>query len=294
MERTYGFGFHEVQGLWFALVDDALGPRMVAPAFGDYAERHAGDGMPARIEAARAAFPGASFTIKVAGGRELPEERRIRSSLLHEIEPTAGLDQARPSFRRLVAQAQRAGLAVRTRRDHDALVEFYRLYASQRIHKFRALPQPFGFFKNVADAFFGDDGFLIEVHLGGQPAAFVMALRHEQVLYYKFGASDPDALAMRPNNLAMAALVERARDMGMERLDLGLTPREGGLAAFKRGLGARELPLGTYRWPALDGGDQDVAGKRVLLTEATRALVSSDPGPDAASAMGAAFYRYFV
>ncbi|MEE4200329.1 GNAT family N-acetyltransferase [Erythrobacter sp.] len=307
MTRTYGFDFHEVAGLHFALIEDALGARMVAPAFGDYARRFVrdepGDGpsqgqtnaLEERIAAARAAFPHASFTIKCAGDAGLPDAQQVRASFLHELDPSKGLAGAKPAFRRNVAKAKRAGLAARLTTEGEALRRFYDLYARQRLSKFASLPQPRRFVEAIADIFFAaGDGFLVEIYHEDRSLAFALALRHEGVLYYKFGASDPESLHLRPNNLAMAALIDHAVETGMTRLDLGLTPSEGGLSSFKRAMGAREWPLGTYRWPPLDGRE-DIAGeKRALLSEVTASLVANDPDPDEASRYGEALYRYFV
>ena len=296
IERTYGFAFHRSnsgQGAdTFALIDDAMGNRAVSPAFGDYAERHPAPGLADRIRQVRHSFPQAGYTVKLAGKAEVVGATNQRRACLHEVD-LADYEMER-GFARNVRKSRRSGLSVRRRVDDAAIEQFYALYARQRIRKFASLPQPLALFENVAGAFFPQNGFLLEAHLDGHRAAFLFVLRHADAMYYKFGASDPDALASRPNNLLMAELLQIAKDEGAVRLDLGMTPLEGGLARFKRGMGAREVPLTTYGWPPLAGGDPDIAARRDLLREMTRAIVARDPSPREASDHADIFYRYFV
>jgi len=296
IERTYGFAFHRSRGGHgagtFALIDDAMGKRTVSPAFGDYAERHPAPGLADRIEHARRLFPQAGYMVRLAGEAEVVGARHLRRAFLHEVDLAEY--EVSGAFARNVRKSQRSGLSVRRRVDDAGLEQFYALYARQRIRKFASLPQPRAFFENVAGEFFPQNGFLLEAHLGGRSAAFLFVLRHADVMYYKFGASDPEALSSRPNNLLMAELLTIAQGEGAVRLDLGMTPVEGGLARFKRGMGAREMPLTTYGWPSLSGETPDLAARRDLLGEMTRAIVARDPSPREASDYADIFYRYFV
>ena len=295
---TYGFQFHGVKAAGkterFALVEDALGARMVAPAFGDFAARRADGGIMARIDAAREAFPHASFTIKLAGETGLPADRCVRDAIHNEIDLGPDGRQAERRFRRKAQQAREAGVTVHEVTDVEGFARFYQLYARQRVRKFASLPQPFAFFERIAEVFFPDNGFILEARHEGRVIGGVAAIEYGGECYSKFSASDPDALDLRPNNLLMNDLIEHSRKRGSTRLDMGLTPREGGLARFKQAMGASEQPLRTYRWPALDGPEGDVGAMRALLSETTAALVATDPEPQVASDMGQAFYRYFV
>lgn len=294
--KTYGFSYHRPENARsipaIALIEDALGQRLVAPAFGDYAMRDPVPSLATQIEAVREAFPAAGITLKIAGTAALPDANITRRALLHEIDPCDCTFSS--SFKRNVAKGRRAGVTIEARTDDEALAMFFAMYARQRIRKFAALPQPYEFFRNIASAFFPDRGFILLALSQGRAIAALFVLRHRNRLYYKFGASDPGALDLRPNNVLMAHLVELARAHEIDRLDLGMTPGEGGLARFKRSMGARELPCSTYSWSALEGADRAIAEKSKLIGEITAKLVAGDPDPDEASRYGAAFYRYFA
>jgi hypothetical protein len=300
MRETYGFDYVAPAAGGAlppaALIADTLGKRMVLPAFGDYALRNPGPGLADEIESLRIGCGSAALTVKVAGETDLPSERIVRRALLHEIDPQDY--EVSSSFARNVGEAKAAGITLEQRTDAEAMDIFYPLYARQRIRKFNSLPQPIAFFRNIARRFFPDRGFVLFALSADRPVAALVVLRHENVLYHKFSASDPDSLKLRPNNLALGRLIEIAAEEGAERLDLGMTPGEGGLAFFKRSMGAREMPCHTYRWPALDGGGENAAKweqeKRALIAEITASLVASDPAPEVASEYGRAFYRYFA
>ncbi|WP_420391419.1 GNAT family N-acetyltransferase [Acuticoccus sp.] len=299
IEATYGVDFHCTGAAGGAqvvcLFDDALGPRMVAPAYGDYAERCPAEGLAGRIASVRDAFPAHPLAVKVAGEATI-DAPISRDALLHEVPLGEGDGEPKTAFLRLARQAERAGLTVTARTDAAAVEDFYALYAAQRLTRFGLLPQPVAFFRHVAGNFFGSgEGALWEARADGRPAAYLFILTVDDVAYYKFGCADPDALGLRPNNLLFRHVLDRAREEGRMRLDLGLTPSGNeGLARFKRSMGAREMTLRTFSLPPLDGAAPDTGSRRALLGEITRTVVEGEPSVEAASACGAALYRYFA
>lgn len=293
IEETYGFETRPAgDAPAFAFIDDALGQRCVAPPFGDYAERCPAPGLSQRARTMRKAFPRANCKLKIAGECELPGASVLRRALHHEVDPRTA--EVSASFARATRKAERSGLTVRRISDSAAIERFYALHARQRIRTFASLPQPLAFFEAIAARFFPDRGFLLEARCGNEVASVLFVLRHDNTIYYKFGASDPDALAMRPNNLLMTRLVDITREEGAARLDLGMTPREGGLARFKRGMGASEMPLVTFGWPPLEGEPHDDTREKALLGQITARIAARDPSPAEADVLATALYRYFA
>jgi lipid II:glycine glycyltransferase (peptidoglycan interpeptide bridge formation enzyme) len=61
---------------------------------------------------------------------------------------------------------------------------------------------------------------------------------------YKFGASDPAAQEMRPNNLLMWRAILTMKELGAKTLSFGRTSvGQEGLSRFKRSFGAKESTL---------------------------------------------------
>jgi CelD/BcsL family acetyltransferase involved in cellulose biosynthesis len=80
--------------------------------------------------------------------------------------------------------------------------------------------------------------------LDGVPLAAAVFLRWNRTLVYKFGASDPARLDLRPNHALFWRAVEAAFEDGDSRVDFGRTDADNaGLRAFKSQWGAEETPL---------------------------------------------------
>ena len=78
---------------------------------------------------------------------------------------------------------------------------------------------------------------------------------------YKYDASDPSLLHLRPNNLLLWQAPMLCREQGYAALDLGRCVRDGeGLRRFKMLWGAEETPLPYYYYPdtrgIMGGGEQ--------------------------------------
>lgn len=87
-------------------------------------------------------------------------------------------------------------------------------------------------------------GELILARAGGRIVAASMFLFSAREALYKFGASDPRFLSLRPNHLVMWHAIRRMVERGCETLGFGRTRKDQpGLARFKQAWGgvARDL-----------------------------------------------------
>ena len=171
----------------------------------------------------------------------------------------AGFSKSRVT--RNIRKARREGLTVHLGRDQLALEEFYSLHLATR-RKLGVPTQPKQFIKRFEDLFGAGLGFVETIRDGGTPIAAGVFLNFNGTLTYKYGASDPKALAKRPNHLLHAEAIRWGCEHGLARYDLGRSDLDNeGLRTFKSSWGAEELPL-SYTYlrtpvPAEEGGRRE-------------------------------------
>lgn len=151
------------------------------------------------------------------------------------------------AYERNIRNALNYGLAVKINKSFAGIEDFYKLHENLRINKFKKLPQPIMFFKNIYNTFFENDkGFLLEAWDKNKLIASWLILEHAKSLYYKFGASDIDSLHLRPNDLLFRTLMQYGSDNGFQTIDLGFsgaTKSYEGLIRFKSKEGGKKIPI---------------------------------------------------
>ncbi len=191
-------------------------------------------------------------------------------------------------------KARREGVTVGARRDGAFVATFLRLHTGVRVRKYRLLPRPHAFFARMHDRFAAIGGWhpLAAVH-DGAVVAVTVYLRHGSTLYYKFNASDPTALHLRPNDLLLWSGIELATRLGCTALDLGASDDDQpGLTRFKRGFGADEREIRRLAWgPPLPTA---TAPWRALLADVTQRCTEPSVPDEVAATAGAVLYRYFA
>jgi len=107
--------------------------------------------------------------------------------------------------------------------------------------------QPRRFFKLLRETLLEQGlGFIQLAYHQERCVAAAVFLGWQKTLTYKYGASDPGALSLRPNNLLFWDVIQWGHEQGYERLDLGRSDVENtGLRTFKSRWGAEESML-TY------------------------------------------------
>lgn len=149
------------------------------------------------------------------------------------------------SARRAVRKARNSQVEVRATHDMVAIRDFYELHLSTRKNKYRLLAQPFSFFTALADSF-GDDLVLLGAWHDRTLVAGILLLGWADTLYYKFNASSPEALELRPNDLLMWEASRLGAARGMSYLDLGRTDSDHeSLARYKSKYADREGRIST-------------------------------------------------
>jgi CelD/BcsL family acetyltransferase involved in cellulose biosynthesis len=248
------------------------------------------------VAAARSAAPWAALEIR--GGCPEPPAgfSDSRAYCLFVLDLAPDLDALRSGLQRSTTlrslkAAEKGPLRVREGGSEADMRAFYRLNLLTR-RRHGVPPQPWGLFRNLW-RLLAPAGLLtlLLAEADGTPVAGMVLLHFRETTYYKFGASDPAELRLRPNHLLMWRAIEWAKRRGSRRLDLGRTHRgNDGLLRFKLSWGARQLPLPYWSFPPSPGPGRLAEGGLAyhLLTSCWRRL------PLGLTRLGGLFYRHFA
>jgi CelD/BcsL family acetyltransferase involved in cellulose biosynthesis len=316
INKTYGIPLHArilleqgrpVAGVAWCDVDDVLGRRKVTLAFSDYCDLLAS--APGQREALAESIidEGLPWVLRTLA-KGMPEISEAPTHATHnkrhviKITPQVQDMWGKMSSmaQRGVQKAQRKGMTTQLATDKRELREWYLLHLRLRKAKHGLLAQPYAFFENIWDAFIEKgQGYLMVAQDGDKIIAGTLYLLWKDTCYYKFNASDPDNLLLRPNNLLMWNGMLEARERGCGLLDLGRSSAHAdGLINFKRGFGADEedLHVLTYRpqngAAGLRGNHEDEAKR--LLNDLTRVFVQPSVPDGVSEEAGNLLYKYFT
>lgn len=212
--------------------------------------------------------------------------------LQHIIDLTDDLEsKVHNSARRAIRKAEKEGVTVRVSSTLADTRRFYDLMVHTR-RKHGLLPQPWRFFANIHKHLIAPGhGYLLLADYQGQTIAGDLLLQFRDQLTYKFNASDPRFLEVRPNNLLLWQAMRLGKEAGQRTLDLGRCELDNeGLRRFKLLWGAHEQRVGYYHYP------ENVPTSALLSAKPTRAALSFfvKHAPDfALEGAGAALYRNF-
>jgi CelD/BcsL family acetyltransferase involved in cellulose biosynthesis len=159
------------------------------------------------------------------------------------------------SARRAIRKAEKQGVTVRASTDLADMRRFFDLMVLTR-RKHGLLPQPWRFYVNLHRHLIAEGhGYLLLADYQGQTIAGDLILQFRDQLTYKFNASDPRFLDVRPNNLLLWRAMHLGAEAGHRSLDLGRCELDNeGLRRFKLLWGAREERIGYYHYPSNPGG----------------------------------------
>ena len=214
------------------------------------------------------------------------------AGVIHRLDLRLGLERVRSGFsrsqvERQLRRAEREGVLVHSSTAaRDVLETFYRLHVETR--RRQGVPvQPRSFFRALAAHLAEPDvGEVLIAEVDGRAAAAAVFLASPGTVVYKFGASDPSLLDVRPNHPLFLRAIERAIGRGATEFDFGKTDtHNAGLRRFKSSWGASEEPL-TFTVLA------EKAPKRAPATPGLAARVIRHSPPWVARAAGALLYRY--
>lgn len=298
--RITGGAGAALAGLAWVPISDLRGERRTSLPFSDRADPPVDDA--AAWAALRTAVvgPDAPFTLRcfdTAVAAADPRLERIGSAVWHGTPLDADISTLHHRLskhaRRNIAIAERAGVRVEADTGLDAVRRYHELHVQLRKRKYRLLAQPVALFERIWHEFAADAAVVtLLARAGDELLAGAMFLVWGDTLYYKFGASRPEQLSLRPNDAIFWAGIRWAVDRGLGRVDWGLSDiDQPGLVAYKRKWAAEERAIVTLRAGGEQAHPPGDAGP--VLGELTR-LLTGDSVPDAVTTQaGALLYRYF-
>lgn len=289
-----------VGGLAWVDVKDMRGERRLALPFSDRADPIVDDAQTWRMVSADALAGDLPFTLRALDRSPAvgdPRFTRAGEAAWHETPLDRPLDELFAAFRsqtrRNVSTAQRSGVRVVLSPGLDAVTEYHRLHVDLRKRKYGLLAQPLEFFQNIWTAFASSDDVRTALAMvDGRPVAAAMYVVWGDTVYYKFGASQAEHLALRPNDALHWALIQWAVGRGLRALDWGLSDLDQpGLVAYKSKWASVERRIHTLN----AGGAPRNRDERVeaTLRDLTGLLTEPDVPDSVTERAGAALYRYF-
>ena len=191
-----------------------------------------------------------------------------------------------PSSRRNFRTAMKNHLRLEINFDLDHLKEFYHLHLLTR-HKQGVPIQPWCYFLNLASGVFArNSGFVVSVYNNSQCLAAAVFLVFNKTITYKYGASDPASLHLRPNDLIFHDMIRWGCEHGYKNLDLGRTyVCNSGLRHFKSCWGAEESKLRYSYAPAIH------PGRPAWMMSSLNRIIRNSP-LWVCRLIGEVFYRY--
>ena len=287
-------------GLAWVPISDIRGDRLSSLPFSDRAEPLTDDQVDWKALVDGVITGAAPLTVRCLDTAVPVSDARfsqVAAAAWHGTPLDGGLAQIRQRLsqhaRRNIGIAEREGVLIETRTDRDAMCRFHGLHVSLRKRKYRLLAQPVELFEHIWDAFAPNDAIVTMLaHAGETLIAGAVFLTWGDTLYYKFGASLHEHLALRPNDAIFWAGIRWGVQRGAQLLDWGLSDLDQpGLIAYKRKWAAVERRIVTLR----GGGEQARINPEagLLLGELTKLLTDDSVPDEVTRKAGALLYRYF-
>jgi hypothetical protein len=290
-------------GMAYAALDDFMDPRITSLPFSDFCDpvadhAHQWDSLIGDLIAQRRRIDLRCLH------NDLPvRDRRfavVDRALWHAVDVIADEDEMWRSLpsgaRRALRKAESSGVSVRCGLTEADMRAFYELHLRVRKYKYGLLAQPYRFFANIWERFLAPGhGVLLLASVGDRVVSGVVFLEWQEVLYYKFNASDPEHLGARPNDRVLWEGIRHARAHGLKRIDLGLTDADqDGLVRYKRKYASEEKAITMLRHlPPGSPSARDQLG-RGMLRDITHLLTHATVPDEISERAGEVLYRYFV
>jgi hypothetical protein len=290
-----------VAGLARARLDDLRGRRINCSPFGDRVDPVADGGQWPRL-----AEPLLAARVPVEL-RVLHAEAPLEDDRFHQVNELAwhgtALDRTeeellaglQPVVRRNLRASQRNGVTVSLGDGLADVRAFHELHRLIRKRKYHLLAQPLAFFERVQERFAPSGRLFVALaHHDGDVIGGVLCIRWNDVLYYKFAASVPERLQVRPNEALAWACMRAGQEWGCRLFDWGVSDLDQpGLVAYKQKYATEERRVRVLRHVP-DGHDGSKAAQAgAVLGQLTALLTREDVPDDVTQRAGELLYGNF-
>jgi len=174
---------------------------------------------------------------------------KLQVGYKHKLNLDTNLDEIFSSFKKTqvqqpISKSIREGLLFNISNKKIDILQFYDLHLITR-RRLGAPIQPQKFFLNFFDEIIKTNlGFIVNIYFQGKVISSGVFAGFVSDITYKFSASHPRYLNLRPNNLMLWTAIQEAKLRGFKFFDFGRTDLNAeGLRKFKQGWGTVEEPL---------------------------------------------------
>lgn len=219
----------------------------------------------------------------------ITNSNHVLSILKLDPDPDKKYNQFHSMHKRNLKKAQKSGLRIEMSTSQEKMDRYYQLHLHNR--KRQGIPvQPKKFFNQLRKKILEQGfGFILLAYLEDECIAANIFLHWGQTLTYKYGASNPERLDLRPNNLLMWEGIRWGCENGYRILDLGRTSISNvGLRNFKNKWGAKETPLPYAILPARSYSSPNKRIERVM-----HSIIRNSPSW-VCRVSGELFYKHFA
>jgi lipid II:glycine glycyltransferase (peptidoglycan interpeptide bridge formation enzyme) len=180
-------------------------------------------------------------------------------------------------LQRRIRHAERQQLSYVKSSSDELLSEFYDLLMMTR-RRFRLLPQPRSWFRNLMDCM-GSNAEIRLVRKDEKAIAAILTLRHRGTIVYKYGCSNEAFHRLAGMPFLFWKLIEESKAEGAEEIDFGRTDTDNqGLVQFKDRLGSNRRRLNYLRYAERECeravASSELPGARALCSALPDALSS--------------------
>jgi len=200
------------------------------------------------------------------------------------------------SARRAIKKAQKQGVVVHQAQGEETLRAFFELHLGVRKYKYRLLAQPYRFFESIWRHFIEEGrGALMVATFEDEIVGGVLFLEWKDGLYYKFNASSPAQLSVRPNDLLIWEGIQYAKARDLTYLDFGLSDwDQEGLVRYKRKFATEEKTISFLRYSPNGGPTQQARQLGSLLPQLTQLFTDETVPDQVTEKAGDVLYQFFV
>lgn len=292
-----------VAGLPFCRIADLKGERLVTLPFSDYCDPLVDDPDHWRCLSTQLLGEHHLYTIRcLHNDLPLADPRftRVNQAKWHGLNLQPDLETLwqglHSSARRAIRKAEKQGVVVQVAQDMEALRAFFELHLGVRKYKYHLLAQPYRFFENIWRHFIEEGrGALMVATFEDEIVGGVLFLEWKDGLYYKFNASSPAQLSVRPNDLLIWEGIQYAKAKDLTYLDFGLSDwDQEGLVRYKRKFATEEKTISFLRYSPNGGPTQQAQQMGNLLPQLTQLFTDETVPDQVTEKAGDVLYQFFV
>jgi CelD/BcsL family acetyltransferase involved in cellulose biosynthesis len=290
-------------GIPFGRIVDVRGERIVTLPFSDYCDPLAGEIDHWQRLTEPLVGTHSPFTIRcLHNSLPLADSRfkLVNKAKWHGLDLRSDLDTLwsglHSSARRAIKKAQKQGVVVQVAQDMEALRAFFELHLGVRKYKYHLLAQPYRFFESIWRRFIDEGhGALMVATYERQIIGGVLFLEWKDGLYYKFNASAPNKLNVRPNDLLIWEGIQYGKARSLTYLDFGLSDwDQEGLVRYKRKFATEEKTISFLRYSPNGGPTQQAQQMGSLLPQLTQLFTDETVPDQVTEKAGDVLYQFFV